>query len=741
MAKSSAVYKHIPDLLKEHKGWLVWKFKQMGSGKKPLKIPYYVEGKWRKGTHGSREDRAHLATYDKALALLSKEKDRYKGLGFALLADWNLVAVDFDDCVDKQGNVHPDVYKLVKGTYWEFSPSGKGVRAFFKGHVRDAKSISKEAKAERGGWGAEFFCSAGFVTITGNVSPEVEMVGADIIPMTKAIRKLYDDLIGSRDADTANDTQARVDMTDDEIKRMLESWDADCDYETWLNVGMAIHHETQGEGFDLWHDWSAQGAKYEGEQECQYKWESFGRAGKKSLKTIRWMINEKGLDFALESGTGVDEFKPLPKLIDTKTGKEVARSVKPSDLTIKGNGMIDSTMTNISTALSSPSFCGWEFKKDTFLLQTLVAAPGADEWRTLQDEDYAELMVVLERKGFDRPPAERIRQAVALVARNNEYNSAQHWLENVIPAWDGVERIHRFAQDFLGCTDDKKYAQALSLYAWTAHAGRILSPGVKADMMPVLIGPEKVGKSSNVRGIAPDDKMFVTLKFNDDEKANTEKTVGVLVAEFAEMDGMTKKEVGAVKDYISRQEEKCRFAYARNTSTIPRTFMMWGTSNESRFLVSTTGNRRFLPMHVVGTGDKRFTPADRDLLWAEAREKFKAHGIMCADEANELAAPYRESARVEDNWEDVLQTALIGRCDGNGVLLGDRKWLSLEEVLEYGLGVPIANQDKRNEGRAREALKYNGYIRTENPEWVTIGGKKVKKRVWKKVINEEEDLV
>lgn len=730
------MYDSLPSELKKHKAWLVWRFKPLENGKKPLKMPYYTEGSWRKGEHGSRDDRQKLATFDAALGAKAKGKGRYEGLGFALLADWNLVAVDFDDCVT-DGEVLEAVYDLVKDSYWEFSPSGNGVRAFFIGHVRDAKSINKEVKAKRG-YGVEFFCNAGFVTITGNVSDEVELCGNQIVPLTPRIKALYDEAIGSRDADTDNADQAVVGMTDDEIKRMLESWDADCDYETWLNVGMAIHHETRGDGFELWHEWSAQGSKYEGQSECEYKWESFGRAGKKSLKTIRWMINEKGLDFTLENAVGSGELGgKLAPLVDLKTGKTVEPGI-PKGLKVGNNGLVEPTMTHLRLALGHPFFSGWQFKKDTFLLQTLVAAPGADEWRLLQDEDYAELMVMLERKLFDRPAMEKIRQALALVARDNEENSAQHWLENIIPAWDGVERIHRFAQDVLGATDDEAYVQAVSTYAWTAHAGRVLKPGCKADMMPVLIGPEKVGKSTNVGMIAPDSHMRVTLKFSDDEKANAEKTVGVLVAEIAELDGMTRKEVGTIKDFISRQEEKCRFAYARNPTTIPRTFLLWGTSNDEEFLVSTTGNRRFLPMHVIGTGDKRFTPEERDMLWAEARDKFKSHGVMCADEANDLAIPFRDRARVTDNWESVLQTALIERTNGDGSKLGERPWLAVEEVLEHAFGVPVANQDKRVEARAREALKCNGYV--SKPMWVTVAGKKVKKRVWIKQ-NEKEDLV
>ena len=51
------------------------------------------------------------------------------------------------------------------------------------------------------------------------------------------------------------------------------------DYETWLKVGMALHHECQGDdtGFELWDDWSMDGATYPGTEGLRTQWDSFDR--------------------------------------------------------------------------------------------------------------------------------------------------------------------------------------------------------------------------------------------------------------------------------------------------------------------------------------------------------------------------------------------------------------------------------------------------------------------------------
>ena len=68
-----------------------------------------------------------------------------------------------------------------------------------------------------------------------------------------------------------------VDIT--ELERLLRRIRNDeADYSRWLEVGMAIHHETEGsaEGLDLWIAWSADYPKHDADA-CHAKWASFGR--------------------------------------------------------------------------------------------------------------------------------------------------------------------------------------------------------------------------------------------------------------------------------------------------------------------------------------------------------------------------------------------------------------------------------------------------------------------------------
>jgi hypothetical protein len=63
----------------------------------------------------------------------------------------------------------------------------------------------------------------------------------------------------------------------EELRATLEYQDPDMNRDDWIQVGMAIHHETDGDlaGFDLWDEWSSKSDKYKGRADLEASWRSF----------------------------------------------------------------------------------------------------------------------------------------------------------------------------------------------------------------------------------------------------------------------------------------------------------------------------------------------------------------------------------------------------------------------------------------------------------------------------------
>lgn len=85
------------------------------------------------------------------------------------------------------------------------------------------------------------------------------------------------DLLRKPDRHRAEFDGRSVDVSLSDIADMIAPIDPDCDYDTWIRIGMAIHHATGGTGFEAWDRWSAQGDKYDA-RTMDSHWHSFGRS-------------------------------------------------------------------------------------------------------------------------------------------------------------------------------------------------------------------------------------------------------------------------------------------------------------------------------------------------------------------------------------------------------------------------------------------------------------------------------
>lgn len=287
----------LPRELLSLRSWVVWRLVQVPGEPKPKKVPYYTNGQPRSGNNGTAEELSVLGSFDEALG--AAQRGGYSGVGLAMLQQNGLVAVDFDNCV-ANGVVQSEVMRVVQGTYCELSPSGNGVRAFYSGAVRDRKDHNKHS---RFAFPVEFFHRSGYVTVTGRPLAECQFFAWGLAPFAgSAAEALYaerfgalalsdvDGLGGSGGLMTGDPFDAlslgvkkRVGMSLEKARVLLESLDADCGYQEWVETGQSLHYEFDGAGaaLTLWKEWSKgfekASGKYPGDKALEAKWDSFGR--------------------------------------------------------------------------------------------------------------------------------------------------------------------------------------------------------------------------------------------------------------------------------------------------------------------------------------------------------------------------------------------------------------------------------------------------------------------------------
>lgn len=97
-----------------------------------------------------------------------------------------------------------------------------------------------------------------------------------------------------------------------ELRELLKQYDPSTGYQEWVELGMALHHETRGGelGLDLWDEWSSTGVTYKGREDLAQHWDSFGKRSTGPMKTVRSLLSTMGIT--------ADDFEDLT-LLDAQT--------------------------------------------------------------------------------------------------------------------------------------------------------------------------------------------------------------------------------------------------------------------------------------------------------------------------------------------------------------------------------------------------------------------------------------
>ena len=222
------------------------------------------------------------------------------------------------------------------------------------------------------------------------------------------------------------------------------------------------------------------------------------------------------------------------------------------------------------------------------------------EWVARQDWHLDKLARIGSSDPHNYRPAEStFRRAIDSIARDNTVDPARDLLLRRQSEWDGELRLHSWLSHACGVPYDA-YHQAVGQCILLGLVARIRRPGVKFDLMPVLVSElQGTSKSTLARMLALDDDYFTeSVHLGDAEKELVLSLAGKSVAEISEM--RTRGEVDATKAMISATHDEGRPAYGRSIVKRPRRNIFVGTTNRPEFLEDPSGARRFLPIVVQG---------------------------------------------------------------------------------------------------------------------------------------------
>ena len=252
----------------------------------------------------------------------------------------------------------------------------------------------------------------------------------------------------------------------------------------------------------------------------------------------------------------------------------------------------------------------------------------------------------------------KIRDALILESERMSYHPIRDYLSGLV--WDGKERLDTLLIDYFGAQDSVYHREAGAI-TMTAAVARVFEPGIKFDLVLVLVGDQGTGKSTFVnkfgRGWSSDTFMTVA------GKEAFEQLQGSWLIEMAELSGIRKSDVEATKHFISKQEDKFRKAYGEVQETYKRQCVFIGTTNEDSFLRDATGNRRFMPIDIDASAATKsifdITNKSIDQIWAEAVERYSpGMKLILSEDATKIAKIEQSSHSSTDEKSGIIEKYL-----------------------------------------------------------------------------------
>jgi len=668
-----------PHELTALKQWLVWRLEPNPTGKKPRKVPYYVNGARRTGTQGSDDDRASLTDYQTAAAAVASGD--YTGLGFAFLPGDGLIGIDLDGITDDAERA-ARAQRIIDAcqSYTEHSPSGNGVHIICKGETETFKSNLL---------GIEVFSGKQFFTMTGEPygqPRELATISADTIGKLRKTVKTH-----AHD-DTAPTVHTPQPATVDKIHDALAYVSPDCGYDEWLRIGMALHAELGPSGLTVWDSWSARSPKYPGNREVASHWRSFKSGAGVTIATLFGIAKTNG-------------WKP-PRMAKHEPSRTVSQP--PSNIAdqaadihsplpdVKGNGKPMATIENLQEVCRR---LGVTIRYNVISKEEEIVIPGQGfSQDNAGNASLAWLSSWCARFGL---PTDKLSDYVTYLADTNQHNPVAEWITS--KPWDRKHRIPYLCATIMavGESTDPEVSRLKNtlMRRWllSAVAAAFEPDGVAAGGILVIQGAQYLGKTAWFKSLVPSELALTQdgMMLRPEDRDSVRQVCGFWLVELGELDATFRKaDIAALKAFITRKNDVIRRAYARKESHYARRTVMFASVNDDRFLNDPTGNRRFWTIEAEAiTHDHGL---DMQQVWAEVYEEYQAGASWYLD-GEEVAALNRhnENFMQIDPIEERISSRL--EWDAKEVFW---RWIRTTELLiEVGVDRPT-HQDVIRGGTA-----------------------------------------
>ena len=286
------------------------------------------------------------------------------------------------------------------------------------------------------------------------------------------------------------------------------------------------------------------------------------------------------------------------KVKEKKTSRKQSISVASEAFPLRGNKKGAAlTLPEVQAVLCSK----YELRYNLLSEQSEYRDRGSvgDDFAPITKRVYMTWLMDIQADGYNYTWLEGVRIAAESL-HIPSYHPVTHYFAS-LPQWDGTDRLRPLMQRL---TDDDTLVDYLCrwMLALVAQAQGREEALYANSVAPILISEQQGWhKSTFCRMLLPPElRMFYTDSFDLAAESQCElRLTDCLLINLDEFDRYSSHKQSTLKNLMQMPSLRCRKAYARNATTLPRVASFIGTSNTPRLLTDPTGSRRFLCVELT----------------------------------------------------------------------------------------------------------------------------------------------
>lgn len=339
-----------------------------------------------------------------------------------------------------------------------------------------------------------------------------------------------------------------------------------------------------------------------------------------------------------------------------------------------------------------------------------VKVPGVEFYT--EESENASLTYITNlavKNGFN---IRRIDKHLDTIGWENIYHPVRQWITRRRLSEKGI--FQKFLETVQTTNNDLSYI-LIKKWMISAVAAVFTDSGFCAQGVLVLQGEPGTHKSTFVMSLAPESMRAIKggLSLDPSKKDDILTSSEYWIAELGELDATFRKaDIARLKSHITNDVDDVRRPHAVRNSRMIRRTVYAATVNESRFLVDTTGNRRWWTVSITEPINTRHG-LDMQQVWREVYDMWKNGDSPFLNESEmkqlnetnmefEFLDPFLEKLEQHFNWG-----------------WKDRNWMTCSQILEkMGYDKPnksdvtrmgsILTKKKVTKGNGR--LRYSYYM-------------------------------